>query len=67
MRMPATSGRGGHYLLVTIKRSEQGLLLKYGPISKAMFLSGSQFLPIEVLPPGLTSSNGAVTWNAAGS
>lgn len=66
MRMQATSGRGRHHILVTFKRFEQGLLLNYGSIPKPMFLSGSQFLPTEVLPPGLTSSSGAVTRNAGG-
>lgn len=35
--MPATSGREGHYFLVTMKRFIQGLLLKYGSTSKPCF------------------------------
>lgn len=60
------SERGGCYFLVSIKRLEQERLLKYGSILRAMLLSGSQFLPMEVLPPGLTFSSGAVTWNTGG-
>lgn len=60
------SERGGRYFLVNIKRFEQEPFLKYGPVFKAMLLSGSRFLPTEVLPPGLTLSSGAMTWNTGG-
>lgn len=62
MRKHATSGREGHYFLVTMKRFKQGLLSEIWFYLHSHFLAGSHFLPIDVLPPGLTSSRGAVIW-----
>lgn len=49
-------------LFGNMKRFKQGLLSEIWSYLYSHFLAGSHFLPIDVLPPGLTSSRGAVTW-----